>query len=500
MKLPFYFILFFCYLLLFFFLSSEPLSISYCVFVLFTLLVCVVLEIKSNDSAKTMYLLLIFSLSVTNLIPIYQLISFDSISDLSYVVYSNHLNFSVGLVSIFIISLILGFSFFSKVVASYSGGGFRRYYDAFGEGLIIPVVLNEINALALMKRLFLILAIACALLFSGLAGESFWGASHYRLGLGEGRVYDNSLAGNFKFLFQIFYVLYIYCVMATASAKYLVRVNGGFLERGILSFVTVRDLFWGGLLFGYTLLYLIGGDRGPFLISVLTIFSAYTFVIKKLNFVYFVVAIVCGAAAMKLITFYRSGLDGGFEFVMSLFSEGEFLLLFNELYGTFKHIQVSREITLVDGYYLGELWFAYLVAPIPLLLRFLRNHGLVPDHTETATFFTDHILNGDIYTGLGTNLIADIYVNLGLLGVIFGGFLIGLILVYFGGLRARSSGFLGAAFFLVFCRYRVVAFLVLTSGFVYLPRASLLHELKAVLWAILILFLVRKTIMFFRAG
>lgn len=464
-----YFILLIGYIALYLAFRGDALDLYYIAFIAISLLVCITLELLDKKSSKAMMYVLLFSLSVTNIIPLCFILLSNDISSLAFYWNNNFLNSAAGLVSIFIGSILLGFSAPCKSVSA--------------QNLMHTLNYNYWGArIRSGRNLFFFLSIFCALAFVILAGDSFWQASIYTKGIDYGSSYDNAIAGNFSYLYSIFFTIYIYFVIAFASLGYM---NGDGVGK-IIDHIPRRDIFHILILFAFSCLYLIGGDRGPFIFCVATVFSAYTIITKKINFFLVIIALLFSASIMKLVTFIRSGYDGGINFVLKLFIDGEIFMLFDELYGTFIHIQVASDIVISEGIKFGMLWLSNILSVFPLLVRTLRNFDAMPDFSDSALYFTDIILGGYITVGLGTNLIADILINLGFFGVVVVGFFIGYSYAKINNGFSSGSYFISASY-IIMNKYKTVLFLTFTAGFFYLPRAGLFNEFKSACWGSLIL-------------
>lgn len=456
--------------------NNISISYSYLIFIISSLTICFFLEIKEISSIRAMFSLFLFSLFLTNIVPLYLLVSSENPFQFGFILYPEYINKSAGLISMFIILLMIGRISSQRKIISISEINFR----------------TERRLSYLGKKTFLFLSILCALGFVATAGSSFWSASVYREGLEYGQTFDNGIAGNFRFLFSVFFAIYIYFVISSASLDLLSRINID--QVTIFNQIKKKDFFFIACLLAYSCLYLIGGDRGAFLLSILTIFSVYTLVAKKINFIKIVLASLVGAVFMKYLTFYRSGSDADLTMVYDLVMDGGIFLLFEELYGSFIHIQTALHMSEVEGFQYGALWVTSLLSVFPLLVRFLDSNDLMPEYTESATYFTNYILRGDVHTGLGTNLIADIYINFGLFGLAFFGFFIGYLYSYLtNGVLGDKNKIITSNFILT-KKYRIVVFLIFTSGFFYLPRAGVFHEFKAVCWGLLLMFLYRTIV------
>lgn len=454
--------------------NSISISYSYLIFIISSLTICLFLEIKELRSRKAIFSLLLFSLFLTNIVPLYLLVSSENPFQFNFVLYPEYINKSAGLVSMFIISLMIGQISSQKKIISASKINFR----------------NEFRLSQLGKKVFLFLSMICALGFIATAGSSFWSASVYREGLEYGQTFDNGIAGNFRFLFSIFFAIYIYFIISLASLNILNK-SDNIAQITILNQIKKKDYFSIACLLIYSCLYLIGGDRGAFLLSILTIFAAYTLLAKKINFTKIILASLVGAVFMKYLTFYRSGSDADLIIVYDLVMDDGIFLLFEELYGSFIHIQTALHISETEGFQYGALWVSSLLSVFPLLVRFLNSNNLMPEYTESATYFTNYILKGDVHTGLGTNLIADIYINIGLFGLVIFGLLIGYLYGYLTRGMLGEENKIMTSNFLINKKYRIVIFLIFTSGFFYLPRAGVFHEFKAICWGLLLMFLYR---------
>ena len=133
-----------------------------------------------------------------------------------------------------------------------------------------------------------------------------------------------------------------------------------------------------------------------------------------------------------------------------------------------------------NGINYGATMIKDLVAVFPFLQSFLEKSLSIKFQTSSE-FFTEEILGKEATWGLGTNLIADIYIAYGILGsififIIFGAFIEN-IRRHFYESNSMQSG---------------IVYITLMGYSVYLPRASIFMPLKVIVWSLIIYYILRS--------
>lgn len=236
------------------------------------------------------------------------------------------------------------------------------------------------------------------------------------------------------------------------------------------------------ILIVFLIVFVATGDRGPVIKVVLLLIGAFTFFIKPLRLKSFIVVIVAGMIILTFISYARHPdvargnkkavtLSKGFDnFKMNSFYDvGMDLIVCNRnLYAGYEYVENN-------GISYGKNMFSYIFAPIPMLPKTLTKlfFNTTPEDLSTANIITK---NAKSTYGLGTNLIIDLYMAFGTIGVIVCMYLLGYFVSIFLNRSSNENNL-----------YSIVIYLFLLSFSIYLPRTSILEPFRSIIWAVLLL-------------
>lgn len=248
----------------------------------------------------------------------------------------------------------------------------------------------------------------------------------------------------------------------------------------------------------YLLIRIMSGDRGPFIYSVLSIFFTYIIISKKkISLKYVFIAGIAFSSLMIVI-----GVARGMSFDMAFgekasaaaqtlgqarFSDATVLTPTEELALSFRCNETAvSEIQRGQDFHYGKYQIYSLLNCIPFMPSFLYNTLKIPlrelssDYYLTECYFGDYSISGQI----GTTVIAEFYLEFGILGVILGMFIVGL---FFGKIDrsvcinpANSLGLIS-----------IVVTLLFASHSIYIPRSNFLSQLHPII-IIVIMFYTNK--------
>jgi oligosaccharide repeat unit polymerase len=267
-----------------------------------------------------------------------------------------------------------------------------------------------------------------------------------------------------------------------------------FLKRipsSIKEYINSQGYIISGVLCVYLLLVLISGDRGPLISFTICYFSGYYIVTKKkLSIKKGFTFLMLGAIFMTLLGEVRRS-DKNIDFTTRLQralneektgSQVSFLPQTQELAGSVRTLHTAvNYIPEKHDFLYGRFQFQQISASIPFFNMFLPifyDSGHVK--YKGSSSFVTWINQGDYpNSGDGTSCITDFYFDFGIFGVIVGMFLFGLITRYFE--------------VNLFCNYNIsplfihIFGIIYLSNAIYIPRSSILFELRTVIWITLIL-------------
>lgn len=216
---------------------------------------------------------------------------------------------------------------------------------------------------------------------------------------------------NSSTLFGYFNIIVRSCVIIVIVLQFL-KINRvanlrGKWSRSLLVFI-----------FLYFILLLSTGARGAVLSAILVLIWGYTYYVRPLRFFEFIIIVFVGTFTLSLIGLYRVGAD---------VENFRFWDLFMDLIINNRNSFVAIDYVDQNGITYGESMLGVVLRVIPFLSGIVHSlFDLDPDRTTSSMILTIETLGDNPDFGLGTSVIADLYLAFGTLGVILFMFLLGL--------------------------------------------------------------------------
>ncbi|WP_242927537.1 hypothetical protein [Pontibacter vulgaris] len=237
------------------------------------------------------------------------------------------------------------------------------------------------------------------------------------------------------------------------------------------------------LLFVYCLMFLKAGDRGPLMELVLLILGGYSIYQKHVSFGFLISLILIGSI---LFTIIREGRTrDASQRSTNILSEGFKNLQDNEkdfnptdeLASSVRILYSALDIVPEKHPYLnGATIVSDLVGVVPFgSSAYISLTNLPIIYLSSSYFFTIQSQGVFFQYGEGSEIIADLYINVGIVGTAF-------IMIVFG-------------YFISFLTFNalynkkhrvVVVYLILITVALYLNRSNILTPLKAIVWTLVI--------------
>lgn len=228
----------------------------------------------------------------------------------------------------------------------------------------------------------------------------------------------------------------------------------------------------------YTMLFLAIGSRTiPMRIALLSLFlySIYIHKIKKIAVFYI---LLVGLLLMTFVGAVRNG--GAFDMsaLTSIWDLGKDLTINN------RSLYVLMEYADMHGYNFGKTMLMNILSMIPFLQSaylFITGDSISSISSAnlvTELFFSDKIT--DKTFGLGTNVLGDIYVSFGFIGVVLFMYLLGHILKVLYSMICRGDN------------RAVLIYALLFMDVAYLPRSAFFTSLRSVVWVLFIYEICRR--------
>lgn len=229
-------------------------------------------------------------------------------------------------------------------------------------------------------------------------------------------------------------------------------------------------------LFLYIAVYLIIGSRSIPITIILLCFFFYHSLIKKVSNRNVVLLIILGAVFMMGVSIFRARGQMNTDIFSSVLDVGMDLTINN------RSLYVLMEHADLNGLTFGRTMLLNILAVIPFAqgifvkITGLRLANLSSAELTTALYYDEITTNEDI-VGLGTNIVGDVYVAFGFIGVIVFFYFLGRILKKLN--RKILSGNHIALF----------VYAMIFIDVVFIARACILEPLRNIAWGLLWIFL-----------
>ena len=261
------------------------------------------------------------------------------------------------------------------------------------------------------KKLLLFTA-SVFVLFLLFAGRNFLTGGVYK---GEGgSAAGGGISKYFALLFQVGLIL---------STGLIIYKNKKNYKGNLIKWFLGLDKLYLVIVVVYIVLFLLIGDRGGPLTLILTILLLVGSFVRKFKFYEVVLLTILGGFIMTLIGLGRSEASG-FEIFTAGSEKFENSTGYDttvELANSVRTLNASvAEVPNNHNYFYGSLWITQLLSPIPFAQSaYMDLMDLEWFEIDSSGYITYLVLGKYPTWGLGTSLIADIYLNFGLIGVLF---------------------------------------------------------------------------------
>lgn len=374
----------------------------------------------------------------------------------------HYVNYSTWLVNLFILSWLIGFHFFLN-----------------NRNKTLIKNQNKINQQNINYKTYLKLSEILFIIFIIIVGKSFFTSSY------EGLDNASTLAKYSYMLFSITILLSTFFIFLKYSQL---------LKNNILNIYKIDKSYFILVLTYLTLFVIVLSDRGSALQLLSAIIFVYAILVKPITFKQISILLIMGTIFMTIVGLGR--IDGGdissgqkklVEDLSNLKREGSVAyLLTKDLSGTCRILYKSVEY-INDGndFFLGKTMIGPFLGVIPFANGLF--HELVSLDREskyeinTSTFITHLVLGNYPKWGEGSNLLAEIYLNYSIYGIIIIGFFLGILFKKLHNELRELNNI-----------YYIILSLVLIAFVIYWPRSSLFVVLRPIIWAIVIYIIISK--------
>jgi hypothetical protein len=307
------------------------------------------------------------------------------------------------------------------------------------------------------------------------------------------------LFGNYGRIFMGTEASYIIQVFEVVLLAIIIQNTMNFsssrnLQIKFLEFLKKQGVIFNILLLIYFISTIISGDRGPIIFYSIAIYSSYIYVTSKIvKPVIIIILLIIGTSTISILGIVRtvkseSSFISKLGFVLSSesqivnrFGTNSFAPQTQNLAGSIKCLNYAVDyIPEKHRFMYGRFQLQQLTSVIPFF-SFINRLFINENHwryLNSSNFITWISQGENPYSGEGSTIVADFYLDFGFIGVIIGMFLAGYVMRY--------------AELVMFHRYipslfQLTVSIVLISRTIYIPRSSLLILLKLVVWTYVVL-------------
>jgi len=260
--------------------------------------------------------------------------------------------------------------------------------------------------------------------------------------------------------FWVFSPAFLFCALAFQFHNMYIIDKHKFNTKYLNKTLVIYTCFFVGMI-------LLAGSRTYPLQVILICCSLFTMFYKPIGFLKFVPIILVGILLMFTINLMRSG-DKTLELVDSVMD----LIICN------RNTYVSIDYVDVNGPTFGKSMLSVVLAPIPMMQSLIFSVFNIDAWDASSSLMISRISLGDKGSlGFGTNIIADLYMSFGMIGVIFFMFLLGRYLAKL-------------LFFAKNNIYALVGYSVMISYSVFIVRAEFFFFSRFLLWGLFFVFCV----------
>lgn len=295
-----------------------------------------------------------------------------------------------------------------------------------------------------------------------------------------GEFYAGNHAGSYNWGSGATYAYVVLRVTLSLSIIYFFinnRIKLNTLKGLVLSIFNNKLLFIISIL--YCLMFLFVGDRGPVMELAILFFVGYSLFQKKISLTHLLVMLFIGATVFTIIRYGRSRdvtfregnvISSGYQ---NLQKQDNPFNLTDELASSVRILYTAMNAVPYQHPYLyGTTLVSNVVDVIPFSVRFYK----VPEMYNNSTTFFTYLGQGQFYTyGEGSEIIADLYINLGfwLTLLVFFWFGYGISYLTFDAHYIRNHTVL-------------VIYILLAATAIYINRSNFLYPLKIIVYALVI--------------
>lgn len=282
--------------------------------------------------------------------------------------------------------------------------------------------------------------------------------------------------------FFLFFEIFFYLTLALEVYKIRLRRQ----ELGVLQYAFSFNIVTLTLLFFYIVFNVYIGDRGPILTTLFIVVGGYDFFIKKFKLITVVVALIIGISAMSFISNYRTrdatmSVTERLEEAKYKLDDKKWYAAPGELGSSVRCLNTGIALAESEGFWWGKFQAVHVLGLIPMAKRVVIYTFNIPFGMTSSTYLTWNINGVRSSVGTGSTIVADVYLDWGLTGVIIMFFILGRFLAWIESNVANSQSL-----------YLNCLYLLVLANALYWGRAVYLNSINRWVWSLLILWAAHR--------
>lgn len=239
----------------------------------------------------------------------------------------------------------------------------------------------------------------------------------------------------------------------------------------------------------FLLLSFYVGDRGPIIQTLALYGAAYSIFFLRIRLYQFLTIALVGALFMGFISKFRTREDGlslalRMEEGKYEFQDSKWYDIPGELGSNVRVLHVALPMADQTGYFWGLFKLNNIVSAVPFASRLVSKAlGPYMSGLSSSHYLTAVIIGPYSRIGVGTTIIADIYLDFGLFGCVI---LMGLLGGGFAWIENRG--------FYTKSLYSHTLFMMCAGFAFYWPRSSYITNIKEITWTLLLIFVIHRVL------
>lgn len=282
--------------------------------------------------------------------------------------------------------------------------------------------------------------------------------------------YSTSFEGSY---YNTILMYVIYCILVVFFYQ---NRNASTIKQLVPKYISIIPI----LISLYVLLFLLIGSRTIPMRIILSCLFLFAVFIKIPSKIIILSSLVVGAVCFTILGAVRGGGDFYLDSILNILSFGDELTMTN------RSVYVLMEYADIHGFNWGKTMLFPVICIIPFAMSFILYITGMHDYDfNTASMITNlyysNTPNTEGHIGLGTNIIGDIYVSFGLVGVILLMYYMGRVIRYFYSNICQKGDIVS-----------VLLYATIIMDAIYWPRSVYLTPVRTMAWTYLFFWLYNK--------